>query len=382
VTTREAIERVLSEELNLEPPPPGTDLISSGLLDSLAIVSLLVELEQRLDVQVPLGDLDLDDLRTVERIERLIDSTHPESTRSPAGVAEPGRADDGGPRVLVPIRAGHGRPLYLLHDSLGTAATAQPLAVVLETDRPVIAVQARGLDTRFEPQRTVEEMAAGYVREIRGHQPDGPYSLAGHSFGGLLAFEVARLLSAEGERVDLLALIDTEAHPRVLSGRAIIVFRLGQLAHVSRRLVSSPRHQLRDLIALLRDKRSKGRNLPEYLEARQLPARVKELKLLATAAEAAYRPGRFDGDALLFEAARRPFTQLRPSVVWRPRIRGRLRIVPLAGDHGTLFDAANLATMSRVLSEALDDGAEGQPASARVTLAGAPAALSERPGLH
>src|SRR5580692_10454299 len=71
-TLREHIHAVMRDELSIEPPPPGADLIASGLFDSLAIVMLLVELEQRVGIKVPLGDLTLDDLRTVERLESLL----------------------------------------------------------------------------------------------------------------------------------------------------------------------------------------------------------------------------------------------------------------------------------------------------------------------
>jgi thioesterase domain-containing protein len=52
-------------------------------------------------------------------------------------------------------------------------------------------------------------MATDYVAEIRRIQPHGPYFLAGHSFGGLVSFEIAQQLVRDGERVNFLALIDT-----------------------------------------------------------------------------------------------------------------------------------------------------------------------------
>jgi thioesterase domain-containing protein len=56
---------------------------------------------------------------------------------------------------------------------------------------------------------TLEEMAADYVAAIRTVQPAGPYLIGGWSLGGVAAFEVAQQLSAAGERVELLALLDT-----------------------------------------------------------------------------------------------------------------------------------------------------------------------------
>jgi len=53
---------------------------------------------------------------------------------------------------------------------------------------------------------------------MRSVQPHGPYHLAGHSFGGLVALEMAHQLRAAGEQVALLAILDSyppqpELHP-------------------------------------------------------------------------------------------------------------------------------------------------------------------------
>lgn len=86
-----------------------------------------------------------------------------------------------------------------------------PLARAMEADRPVFgaflpieasAVRGEG------PPLDVRAMAEDYVTLVRKHRPEGPYLLGGVSFGGLLAYEMARLLRARGEEVQLLALFD------------------------------------------------------------------------------------------------------------------------------------------------------------------------------
>jgi D-alanine--poly(phosphoribitol) ligase subunit 2 len=66
------VRAVFVETLNIQVPSEDTDLIDGGLLDSLALVELLVELEQRFGVDIPLDTLDVDDFRTVRRIGQLI----------------------------------------------------------------------------------------------------------------------------------------------------------------------------------------------------------------------------------------------------------------------------------------------------------------------
>jgi acyl carrier protein len=62
------IDAIIRDALSVEVPSHDTDLIETGLLDSLALVSLLAELEQALGVELPLDELEVDDFRSVERI--------------------------------------------------------------------------------------------------------------------------------------------------------------------------------------------------------------------------------------------------------------------------------------------------------------------------
>jgi thioesterase domain-containing protein len=82
------------------------------------------------------------------------------------------------------------------------------LARALPADQPVHALQWDGLDGS-RGSRTVEAMAQRYLAEIRSVQPHGPYLLVGQCVGGLVAREMSRRLRAAGERVDLLAMVDS-----------------------------------------------------------------------------------------------------------------------------------------------------------------------------
>jgi thioesterase domain-containing protein len=82
-------------------------------------------------------------------------------------------------------------------------------AQLLGADQPVYALQAQGLDGRRPPHATLEAMAAHYIDEIRAVQPKGPYFLGGFCFGGVISYEIAQQLHAGGERVALLAALDS-----------------------------------------------------------------------------------------------------------------------------------------------------------------------------
>ena len=111
---------------------------------------------------------------------------------------------------LVAIRAGGSRPpLFCIHAAGANVLIYRPLANHLDAEQPVYAFQALGLDGITPPLTSVEAMAHHYLKEMRALQPDGPYYLLGGSFGGLVAFEMAQQLRAQGREVALLALLDT-----------------------------------------------------------------------------------------------------------------------------------------------------------------------------
>ncbi|HEX2268956.1 MAG TPA: amino acid adenylation domain-containing protein [Pyrinomonadaceae bacterium] len=113
---------------------------------------------------------------------------------------------------LVAIQPGGSRPpLFCLHLALGHVLFYRELAERLGKDQPVYAFQPQGLDGTLPRHTRIEEMAAHYIKEMRTLQPEGPYYLGGSSFGGLLAFEMAQQLHAQGEKIAVLALFDTYA---------------------------------------------------------------------------------------------------------------------------------------------------------------------------
>jgi HAD superfamily phosphatase (TIGR01681 family) len=101
----------------------------------------------------------------------------------------------------------------------GQVLFCRDLAGYLPPDQAVYGLQARGLDKAQTHHDHVEDMAAFYLAAIRGRQPLSPYYLGGSSFGGLVAFEAAQQLRAQGERVALQALFDTYARATIKAAR-------------------------------------------------------------------------------------------------------------------------------------------------------------------
>src|SRR2546421_10220943 len=138
----------------------------------------------------------------------------------------------------VMIQAGEGskRPFFFLHGHWkGTAFFCFPLARELGSDQPFYALEPYQFDGLSVPP-TVETMAAAHIKSMRSVQPQGPYLLGGWCNGGLVAYEMARQLHAEGQRVDLLVLMDPGflVYPARLRLLRTLMSRVGDLLGLGR----------------------------------------------------------------------------------------------------------------------------------------------------
>ncbi|MDG1117336.1 MAG: beta-ketoacyl synthase N-terminal-like domain-containing protein [Flavimaricola sp.] len=129
---------------------------------------------------------------------------------------------------LVPMHqgeGGHRTPFFLVAGMFGNVLNLRHLAHLLGTDRPFFGLQARGLYGDAEPHRDLTEAALDMLAEMRAVQPHGPYMLGGFSGGGITAYEIAQQLTAEGEEVTALVMLDTplpQRRPLTRADRATI----------------------------------------------------------------------------------------------------------------------------------------------------------------
>jgi len=117
--------------------------------------------------------------------------------------------------MTVPLQpAGDGIPLFLVHPGgAGSVAGYTEFATSFGASRPTFGIQAEGdwwgNERPYHGVDSLEELAARYVQALRSVRPRGPYHLGGYSFGGTVAFEMARQLASAGERVASLFLLCT-----------------------------------------------------------------------------------------------------------------------------------------------------------------------------
>ncbi|MDA8018152.1 MAG: amino acid adenylation domain-containing protein [Thermoanaerobaculia bacterium] len=159
---------------------------------SLAAVRMMAIVKEVLGVDLPLTELF--QATTIEQLALLIQAKRGTRHWSP----------------MVTIRGrGTAEPLYCVHPGGGNVVCYWQLASHLNGDRPIFALEARGLAHGQEPQESLEAMADLYIEAIRARRPRGPYALLGWSFGGVAAFEMARKLEAAGEQISFLGMLDS-----------------------------------------------------------------------------------------------------------------------------------------------------------------------------
>lgn len=120
------------------------------------------------------------------------------------------------PSSIVAVQPeGTSAPLFMVHGVGGNVLNFYDLAKSLGFNQPVYGVEAQALQSSAPPLTSLEELAAYYVKEVRKIQPEGPYHFLGYSYGGFVAFEMARQLQMANQKVELVGMLDTPVwrHP-------------------------------------------------------------------------------------------------------------------------------------------------------------------------
>lgn len=172
------------------------DLFMLGI-SSLELTQLRWKLQQKLHKNISIATII--NFSTIHRLAAVLES--PRST------------DDAIYDPVVTLRSvGTKTPLWLVHPGVGEVLIFIHLAKYF-VDRPVYALRARGFDGET-PFTSLDEMIGCYKKAIQKVQPDGPYAIAGYSYGGTVAFEIAKLLQHDGHETPVLVIIDQPPHIR------------------------------------------------------------------------------------------------------------------------------------------------------------------------
>ncbi|MCB1053920.1 MAG: alpha/beta fold hydrolase, partial [Acidobacteria bacterium] len=359
------LARIFQELLGIEAVGVHDDFFALGG-HSLLVLQLVAQIQEMSGVAVPLSRLYREP--TVAALAQAVAELQPFTilaAEHPMAVA--------GEDVLVGLQTDGARPaLFLVHPGGGHLLNYRELARQLAPDRPLYGLEAPGVgDSGVEPLETIEAMAERYLASIRRHQPRGPYHLAGYCVGGLVAYEMARQLRHDGERVGCLAILDTmaderhrDADPRWLDGVATYFFAgdLG-LKISAEELEAEDRERWADLVWERFRERA-----PEA--ARRLGEanyrRLYRVFLAIRRAGWAYSPRPYDGRLTLFvpRISSRDDDLESSQLGWRPLALGGVEEHRVPGSHTTMLSSPQVQVLAERLRQCLERAEAGVEAVA------------------
>jgi thioesterase domain-containing protein/acyl carrier protein len=308
---------------------------------SLMAVKLLSRINREFGTELLLRALI--DEPTAAHCARLVEDARARRPRSAANGAEL--------KYVVPIREEGTRPaLFIVHGAYGNVLNFRLLPQHLP--HAIYGIQSKVAAGDLEPHPSVEAMAADYLAEVRRVQPSGPYVLGGFSGGGVVAYEMGRVLQARGEAVTAILLLDTyppvpnaafaQAPERVQ--KHLDGLRDGGLRYLRERAVD-------------RAQRSWTRwSTDLHLRFRgDLPLDLRQEYAFRTFMEASYDPQPSEVPCVLFRARGEVASSgiTNPTRGWEALARGTLQVRDIDGDHHSMFVEPNVADLCREIARAL-----------------------------
>jgi len=318
---------------------------------SILAVRLLTEVSRSTGEELPLASLFR--APTVESMAEMIRSR--------------GWRDDW--ELLVTMRRGDDRPpMVWIHSAGGNLLTYHDVTSGLDPAQPVLGIQAVGLDGGSEPLEAVEEMAERYLDELRATGVRPPLHLGGMSFGGLVAYEMARRLRAAGEPVGVVALLDT--NPRLDRGvprlarwrrrwavdRQRLRYHLGNLMRLPwpekatfvRRRLHTLRRRTSFYLGGLAARWHRQLGAP-------LPPALYNVARSSYRAAVRYRAPASDVRVTLFRARDRNVVATRdPLLGWGPLAGGGVEVHEIPGQHHTMTEPPHVHELAATLQQCLD----------------------------
>jgi thioesterase domain-containing protein/acyl carrier protein len=245
------------------------------------------------------------------------------------------------PSHLITLQPEGGRrPLFLIHPLAGLIFPYYELALSLGTDQPVYGLQSVGIAGEASPLNQIEAMAERYLATIRQVQPEGPYQLAGWSFGGKVALEMAQQLHKAGQSVAVLAVIDARLHST----------RLATFWHGSRMLLTNMLPYLGPYISDYLNLQSAHSTTKQSIFKTSEFKRLIQVFQANVWADSRYRPQRYPGQVTLFKTA----TQHQDSTWgWGDIAAKGVELYQLPGHHMNVLRSPQVQVLAEKLSACL-----------------------------
>jgi thioesterase domain-containing protein/acyl carrier protein len=268
--------------------------------------------------------------------------------------------------TLVPIQPNGSRiPFFCVHGVGGGVLNYEPIAKALGPDQPFYAFRSLLLAQEDIRETSIEELASVYVKEMRSFLPQGPYLIGGGSFGGIVAFEMAQQLYAQGAEPGLLVLFDASAPgsvQRVGTNEKLRGFwqRLREqgVPYLVRKVLLKGEDWQQRLVKRSRDAASYYHRLAGW----ELPVRLRyhQVQEAHSRTMARYKIQRYPGKITLMRAVERGYlgmellgTREDPGLGWVALACGGLEIHDVPGEHGNVLKEPHVRTVAEELETIL-----------------------------
>lgn len=260
---------------------------------------------------------------------------------------------------VVCIKEGTCRPLFCVHGVGGHIFPFIYLANHLDPDQPLYCFQCRQLGDDELATYTLESIATNYIEAIRKIQSEGPYLLGGFSFGGFVAYEMARQLTQRDARVALLAIFDTQARAaqgyfKALPKSELLHFKTKSLYqkatfHVGQISKLPPREKA--VYVRQRINRSSKQDLREMMmgdvEDEQVPDYMMGIIQANIQAMRGYVPKTYSGKVTLFRSIDHGKGVY---YGWSELAKGGVEIFDVPGDHRGILQEPNVHVLASQLN--------------------------------
>ena len=250
-----------------------------------------------------------------------------------------------------------------MHGDSLTVLNFSGIALNIDEDQPVYGLQPKGLDGISEPLETIESIAGYYNKAILKKNPEGPYAIAGYSFGGYVALEMAKQLQQKGKKVVLLGLLDTNVTnaENFLSPQQKIIIKIKRqypkLKWLIKSFIQSPKKTLQYQLFVL------NHRIKKLLQLQDKPANkniepytilMNKINRKHYKALHKYHLQNYPGKIVLFKAMERPyFVDDFEYLGWQKYAEEGVEVYHIPGDHKTMFLGSNSKILAAAIETAL-----------------------------
>ena len=303
--------------------------------DSLAAVGFMAEIEGQFGKVLPLAILF--ESGTIEQLIYEIEQGQDNKPWSP----------------LVSIKTtGSKPPLFFIHTRGGNVLGYSEFISHMNKEQPVYGLQAFGVMKGQQAHSDVKLMAALYLQSIRTVQAKGPYFIGGHSFGSIIAFEMARQLLASGESIGALFVIDTWL---------LRQFKFNPIKYYLSQVIAPFCAPKRKVLSTIKAKfRNSDKRLPTIKKYKYSDEVHRQMSVAHKKAQEHYQPGTINCNMILVRAKeirlktygiQRYFGE--ESMGWKRLVLGDIQVPFVDGDHMNLMHGIYAKKFARTIQQHL-----------------------------